>query len=98
MDQFADLTGRRYRIFEYEGAPDATRVIIAMGSGSQTASETAKVLNRQGRRVGVLTIRLFRPFSVANFVHACPRQSSESLCWIGQRNPVQLVIRSTRMW
>ena len=72
MDQFADLTGRRYRIFEYEGAPDATHVIIAMGSGSQTASETAKVLNRQGRRVGVLTIRLFRPFSVANFVHALP--------------------------
>ncbi|MSQ43132.1 MAG: hypothetical protein EXR45_02840 [Chloroflexi bacterium] len=72
MDQFADLTGRRYRIFEYEGAPDATHVIIAMLSGAQTASETAKVLNPQGRRVGVLTIRLCRPFSVANFVHALP--------------------------
>jgi pyruvate-ferredoxin/flavodoxin oxidoreductase len=72
MDKFASITGRQYKLFEYIGAPDAERVIIAIGSGAQTAVETANYLNNQGEKVGVLLVRLFRPFSVEHFVQALP--------------------------
>ncbi len=72
MDQFAKLTGRQYHLFDYSGAPDADRVIIIMGSGGETADETARYLNAQGEKVGVLSIRLFRPFSIEDFVKALP--------------------------
>jgi pyruvate-ferredoxin/flavodoxin oxidoreductase len=63
MERFARLTGRRYRPFEYEGHPDAERVIVIMGSGAETAAETARHLARKGERVAVVRVRLFRPFS-----------------------------------
>src|SRR4051812_4934679 len=72
MDQFAGLTGQQYRLFDYEGAADAERVIIAMGSGAQTARETARWLAANGQKVGVLTVRLYRPFAVADFLTALP--------------------------
>ena len=72
MDQFAKLTGRKYQLFEYEGAPDAERVIVIIGSGSETATETAKILNENGEKVGVLRVRLYRPFSIKDFVQALP--------------------------
>ena len=72
MDKFAAIAGRQYHLFEYAGAPDAERIIIIMGSGAETASETAAYLNAQGERVGVLKVRLFRPFSVAHFINALP--------------------------
>jgi pyruvate-ferredoxin/flavodoxin oxidoreductase len=72
MDQFAGLTGRQYRLFDYEGAGDAERVIVAMGSGAQTARETARWLAAKGDKVGVLTVRLYRPFAVADFLTALP--------------------------
>jgi pyruvate-ferredoxin/flavodoxin oxidoreductase len=72
MDQFARLTGRQYHLFDYAGAPDADRVIVMMGSGSVTAEETARDLARQGQRLGVLTVHLFRPFSIDSFVRALP--------------------------
>ena len=72
MAHFADLTGRRYELFEYEGAPDAERVLILMGSGGETARETVKVLAAQGEKVGVLQVRLFRPFSAEHFLAALP--------------------------
>jgi len=72
MDQFAELTGRKYQLFEYEGAPDAERVIVIIGSGSETATETAKILNENGEKVGVLRVRLYRPFSIKDFVQALP--------------------------
>jgi len=72
MDKFASLTGRQYHLFDYAGAPDAERVIIIMGSGAETAEETAKYLNERGERVGVLTVRLYRPLSVEHLVEALP--------------------------
>lgn len=72
MDRFAALTGRQYHLYEYYGAPDARRVIVVMGSGAETACETADYLNKQGERVGVLKVRLFRPFDPRRFVEALP--------------------------
>ncbi len=72
MDEFANLTGRQYRIFEYMGAPDAERVIVLMGSGCQTAEETVEYLTGQGEKVGVLKVRLYRPFAAKAFVQMLP--------------------------
>jgi pyruvate-ferredoxin/flavodoxin oxidoreductase len=72
MDRFAARTGRRYRLFEYAGHPEAERVVVLMGSGAETAQETAAWLVQRGERVGVLTVRLFRPFAVADFAAALP--------------------------
>ncbi|HUL41650.1 MAG TPA: pyruvate:ferredoxin (flavodoxin) oxidoreductase [Burkholderiales bacterium] len=73
MDRFAKLTGRQYRLFEYHGPADAERVIVLMGSGAQTARETAAVLAARGEKVGVLQVRLFRPFAAEAFVDALPK-------------------------
>ncbi len=72
MDKFASLTGRQYKLFEYSGAPDAERVIVIMGSGTETAEETAAYLNQQGEKVGVLKVRLYRPFDISAFVQELP--------------------------
>jgi pyruvate-ferredoxin/flavodoxin oxidoreductase len=72
MDAFARRAGRAYRLFEYHGAPDAERVIVLMGSGAEAAHETVDALNEGGERVGVLKVRLYRPFDVRRFVEALP--------------------------
>ena len=72
MDRFAALTGRRYRLFDYFGAPDADRVVVLMGSGAETARETIEHLNGRGEKLGVLQVHLFRPFSVRDFIDAIP--------------------------
>ena len=72
MDKFAGLTGRHYHLFDYVGAPDAERVIVLMGSGAEVAHETVEYLVKQGEKVGVIKVRLFRPFSVEHFVQALP--------------------------
>jgi pyruvate-ferredoxin/flavodoxin oxidoreductase len=72
MDRFAALTGRAYRLFEYAGAPDAERVIVLMGSGAETARETAAFLQQAGEPVGVLQVRLYRPYSAEHFLAALP--------------------------
>ncbi|HNT56208.1 MAG TPA: 2-oxoacid:acceptor oxidoreductase family protein, partial [Anaerolineaceae bacterium] len=72
MDRFAGLTGRQYHLFDYAGAPDAERVIIVMGSGAETAEETAAFLQQQGEKVGVLTVHLYRPFSIEHLLKALP--------------------------
>jgi pyruvate-ferredoxin/flavodoxin oxidoreductase len=72
MDRFAQQTGRRYRLFDYFGAPDAERVLVLMGSGVETARETVDWLIGRGEKVGVLSVRLYRPFSVPDFVAALP--------------------------
>jgi len=72
MDRFAALTGRAYRLFDYYGHPEAERVIVLMGSGAETAHETVTALAAKGEKVGVLKVRLFRPFSVDSFVSALP--------------------------
>jgi pyruvate-ferredoxin/flavodoxin oxidoreductase len=71
MDRFAALTGRTHRLFEYHGSPDAERVIVIMGSGAETVEATCDALGRDAK-VGVLTVKLFRPFSVADCVAALP--------------------------
>ncbi len=71
MDRFAALTGRAYRLFEYTGAPDAERVIVIMGSGAETVKATVRALGAAAK-VGVLAVKLMRPFSVADFVAALP--------------------------
>jgi len=72
MDRFYDLTGRRYHLFDYVGAPDAERVIVVMGSGGEAAEETVNYLVDQGEKVGVLKVHLYRPFSVEHFLGALP--------------------------
>ncbi|MDX9754305.1 MAG: pyruvate:ferredoxin (flavodoxin) oxidoreductase [bacterium] len=72
MDKFKALTGREYKLFQYEGAADADRVIVMMGSGAETAHETVEYLTARGEKVGLLKIRLFRPFSVKDFMQALP--------------------------
>lgn len=72
MDELGDLVGRRYKLFEYVGAVDAERVMVMMGSGCETAEETVDYLSSAGERVGLVKVRLFRPFSVAHFLSALP--------------------------
>ncbi len=72
MERFADLTGRRYRLFDYFGAPDAERIILLMGSGADTARETVEYLVDRGESVGVLQVHLYRPFSAAHLLAALP--------------------------
>ncbi len=72
MDQFASLTGRQYHLYEYHGAPDAERVIIIMGSGAEAGHETVDYLNARGEKVGLLKVRLYRPFDMSRFVAALP--------------------------
>jgi pyruvate-ferredoxin/flavodoxin oxidoreductase len=72
MDRFAELTGRRYHLFDYAGDPEAERVVVLMGSGVGTVQETVEALRDSGEKVGVLEVRLFRPFSAQSFVDALP--------------------------
>ena len=72
MEHSLTLTGRRYQLFDYHGAADAERVIVLMGSGCEAAHETVDYLNMKGEKVGVLKVRLFRPFDVNAFAEAIP--------------------------
>jgi pyruvate-ferredoxin/flavodoxin oxidoreductase len=72
MDKFADLTGRQYHPFDYHGAPDAERVIVMMGSGCEAAHETVDYLMGEGEKVGLLKVRLYRPFDMQRFAAALP--------------------------
>jgi pyruvate-ferredoxin/flavodoxin oxidoreductase len=73
FDAFAARTGRTYKLFDYEGHPDAEQVIVIMGSGGETASETAAWLNAHGRRTGVIRVRLYRPFDAEALLAVLPR-------------------------
>lgn len=75
MDDFAKLTGRAYKPFDYEGHPEADRVVIIIGSGGEACAETVEKLNADGARTGVVKVRLFRPFSVADFVSVLPKST-----------------------
>jgi pyruvate-ferredoxin/flavodoxin oxidoreductase len=72
MDRFAELSGRSYHLFDYAGAPDAERIIVMMGSGSGAAEEAVTALCAAGDKVGLLKVRLYRPFDVVRFVDALP--------------------------
>ncbi len=72
MDQFAGLVGRQYHLFDYAGAPDAERVLVMMGSGCEAAEEAVGYLVAQGEKVGLIKVRLFRPFSAGHMLAALP--------------------------
>ncbi len=72
MDKFAAITGRQYHLFDYHGAPDATDVVVIMGSGAETTAATIDYLAAQGRKLGMVIVRLFRPFDAAAMVNALP--------------------------
>jgi len=72
MDKFAEIVGRQYHLFDYHGPADAERIIILMGSGAETVHETVDYLNEQGEKVGVLKVRLYRPFSIKHFLDTIP--------------------------
>lgn len=73
MDQWATLTGRSYHLFDYLGDPDAEHVIVVMGSAGEVTAEAVDALNAQGYRVGVLKVRLYRPFAVDHFLRVLPK-------------------------
>jgi len=73
MDDFANLTGRSYRLFDYVGDPEAERVIVIMGSGAEAAHEAVEALAKRGEKVGLIKVRLYRPFSGENLLAALPR-------------------------
>ncbi|MBT4291046.1 pyruvate:ferredoxin (flavodoxin) oxidoreductase, partial [bacterium] len=72
MEKFAEMTGRSYKLFDYHGAPDADRVIIAMGSATDTIYETIDAMVAAGEKVGLLNVKLYRPFSAKHFIGALP--------------------------
>ncbi|MFW5701666.1 MAG: pyruvate:ferredoxin (flavodoxin) oxidoreductase, partial [Bacteroidota bacterium] len=72
MDKFAKLTGRQYHLFDYYGAPDAERIAIVMASASETVRDTVEYLTERGEKVGVVVIRLYRPFDKKRFLEALP--------------------------
>ena len=73
MDDFARLTGRQYKLFEYFGVEDPERIIVMMGSGAEAVQETVKYLNTQGEKVGLVKVRLYRPFSLHHLIEALPQ-------------------------
>ena len=72
MDKFASIVGRQYKLFDYAGAPDAEKIVIIMGSGAETVEDTVDFLVGRGEKIGVIKVRLFRPFSVEHFIRAIP--------------------------
>ncbi|MBQ1275706.1 MAG: pyruvate:ferredoxin (flavodoxin) oxidoreductase, partial [Flavobacteriales bacterium] len=72
MEKVSAVCGRKYNLFDYYGAPDAENVVIAMGSATQTIRQTVDYLNAQGKKVGVVVVRLFRPFSAKHFLSVLP--------------------------
>jgi pyruvate-ferredoxin/flavodoxin oxidoreductase len=73
MDQFASVTGRKYSLFDYMGAPNPEKLVILMGSGAEVAHEAVEYLNAKGEQVGLLKVRLYRPFSLKHFFSSIPK-------------------------
>ncbi len=76
MDKFAKIVGRKYKLFDYVGAPDADKVIVLMGSAADTAHETVEYLAAKGEKVGLVKVRLFQPFSTEDFIAALPKTTT----------------------
>src|SRR5512138_1066584 len=73
MDEFAKITGRKYKLFDYHGHPQAERIIVVMGSGADVAHEAVDALVARGEKVGIVKVRLYRPFALGEFMAALPR-------------------------
>ncbi len=88
MEEVYKKVGRKYNLFDYVGAPDADRMIIAMGSGCETIEQTINYLNeKQGTKLGLLKVRLYRPFSVKDFVEAIPESVKKIACLDRTKEP-----------
>ena len=85
MDKFAKLVGRSYHLFDYVGADDAEKVIVMMGSAADTTHETIEYLASKGEKVGVIKVRLYRPFSREHFVAALPKSVNWKILWKEER-------------
>ena len=72
MNRFGSVVGRKYRLFDYVGDPSAERVVVMMGSGTEAMDETVRFLADKGEKVGLIKVRLFRPFSIKHFINALP--------------------------
>ena len=79
LNQLAQITGRKYGLFDYYGAPDADRVIVAMGSGTETIRETIDYLAQKGEKVGLISVHLYRPFSAKHFLSVLP-STAKRIC------------------
>lgn len=77
MDKFGKLTGRSYKLFDYVGAADAERIVVAIGSGAETVHEVVEYLNAKGEKVGLVKVRLFRPFCMKSLVAAFPKTTKK---------------------
>ena len=77
MDKVAELTGRQYHLFDYVGDPNAERVIVMMGAGAKTTEEAVEYLNNHGEKVGVVIVRLYRPFSAEHFYNTIPKSAKK---------------------
>jgi len=75
MDKLGKATGRQYKLFDYVGAPDAERIIIVMGSGADSVHETVEALVEKGEKVGVIKVRLYRPFCINSFIDSIPEST-----------------------
>ncbi len=73
MEKFEKVVGRKYELFQYFGAPDAERIFILMGSGAEAVQETVEYLVKKGEKVGLVKVRLYRPFSIKHFIHSIPK-------------------------
>ncbi len=78
MDEFAKVTGRQYNLFDYHGAPDAENIIVLMGSGCEAAAATIDYLVSQGEKVGMIIVRLYRPFDCKAMVNTLPKTGKRS--------------------
>ena len=100
MNKMAELTGRKYGLFDYYGDPNATNIIVAMGSVTETIEETIDDLNSKGEKLGLVKVHLYRPFSVKHFLDVVPK-SVEKICVIDRTKepgsigePLYLDVRS----
>jgi pyruvate-ferredoxin/flavodoxin oxidoreductase len=102
MARFAELTGRRYRLFDYVGHPEAERVIVMMGSGGECVHETVEHLVARGEKVGVVKVRLYRPLRSSTCSRRCRRRRPRWRCSIAPRSRARrrsaLAGRSRRRW
>jgi len=73
MEKFKKVTGRKYELFQYFGAPDAERIIILMGSGAEAVEEIVEYMMKKGEKVGLIKVRLYRPFSIKHFINSLPK-------------------------
>ena len=93
-----NLTGRQYRLFDYVGAPDAERVVVIMGSGAGAAEEAVDALVARGERVGLVKVRLYRPFSAEAFLAALPLTTRAIAVLDRTKEPGASASRCTWTW